>query len=291
MRLEDWDEAIHSFSRCVQQDSEIGEAWANMGAIYMRMRYFEKAFHSLNEALKQKRDSWKILENLVGTCLALGKWRQVISHMNSLLDLRLKSQQPVLKDELRHLVFIVSSIIQKDAQRAANISSSPSKGEEKHDTSEKNDDEDDDPIIIHVIQLPELGKALESLLSRITSTIHSDADIWDIVASFYYKLGQRQQVLDSRLKQFRSLMNIPGWEKEEGSVSKTIDCAELLIKSFFSFIAPNPVSSSALSSKTEHYNCLSLIKICWRGVSTNFDGTSYSQRIQLCQEKILAIAV
>lgn len=43
------------FGRCVQQDEEVGEAWANMGAIHMRLQDFQKAHQSLTEALKHKR--------------------------------------------------------------------------------------------------------------------------------------------------------------------------------------------------------------------------------------------
>lgn len=31
MRLERWEDAVAAFVRCVQQDMEIGEAWANIG--------------------------------------------------------------------------------------------------------------------------------------------------------------------------------------------------------------------------------------------------------------------
>lgn len=64
---------IESFVRCVQQDMEVGEAYANMGAIYMRQREYMKAYSSLQEALKIKHDSWKILENLMGVALALAR--------------------------------------------------------------------------------------------------------------------------------------------------------------------------------------------------------------------------
>jgi Flp pilus assembly protein TadD len=62
-----------SFTRCVQQDLEIGEAWANMGAVYMRLRDFPKAESALLEAIKHKTGSWRILENLMMVGLALGK--------------------------------------------------------------------------------------------------------------------------------------------------------------------------------------------------------------------------
>lgn len=61
------------FCRCVQQDMEIGEAWSNMGAIYMRQKLYPQAHSALEQALKHKRDSWQVLENAMGCCLALGR--------------------------------------------------------------------------------------------------------------------------------------------------------------------------------------------------------------------------
>jgi tetratricopeptide (TPR) repeat protein len=73
MHLEDYVNGLNAFSRCVQQDMEIGEAWANMGAIYMRQGLMSQAHSSLKEALKHKRDSWQVLENLMTVCVAQEK--------------------------------------------------------------------------------------------------------------------------------------------------------------------------------------------------------------------------
>jgi tetratricopeptide (TPR) repeat protein len=109
MRLERWDEATEAFTRCTQQDNdnEYGEAWANIGAIHMRFKDFNKAYSSLTEAYKIKHDSWRVLENLMGVCLALGKWQEAIMHMNTLLMLRNKSQRPVHKVLLLLLLLLL----------------------------------------------------------------------------------------------------------------------------------------------------------------------------------------
>jgi cytochrome c-type biogenesis protein CcmH/NrfG len=62
-----------SFTRCIQQDPEMGEAWANMGAVHYRRKDYTKAYNALTEALKLKNNSWKILENLVLVTLYLSK--------------------------------------------------------------------------------------------------------------------------------------------------------------------------------------------------------------------------
>ena len=73
MHLEKWLDAIESFQRCVQQDQEIGEAWANIGAIYMKMNKLTMAQSALEEALKHKSGDWRILENLLAVLLGLKK--------------------------------------------------------------------------------------------------------------------------------------------------------------------------------------------------------------------------
>ncbi len=50
----------------------MGEAWANMGAIYMHQKLYSQAYSVLLEARKQKRESWQVLENLMTSSLALG---------------------------------------------------------------------------------------------------------------------------------------------------------------------------------------------------------------------------
>lgn len=100
---------MQAFVRCVQQVMEIGEAWANIGAIHMQQKAWAKAHPALTEALKNKRESWRILENLMTVCIAMGCWREVVLHMNTLLDLRLKTKRT--RGTFLSKVFPMSTII------------------------------------------------------------------------------------------------------------------------------------------------------------------------------------
>ena len=51
----------------------IGEAHANMGAIYIELLQYNKAYICFIEALKCKRENWKIIENLLISALELNK--------------------------------------------------------------------------------------------------------------------------------------------------------------------------------------------------------------------------
>ena len=114
MHTAQWTKALEAFTRCVQQDMEIGEAWANMGAVFMELKEHDKALVSFVEALKQKRESWKIIENLIFCTIELEKWSDAMFYMNMLLEqsLKLKSikHPPVHYNELRKLVVGVFSL-------------------------------------------------------------------------------------------------------------------------------------------------------------------------------------
>ena len=74
MHIEDWDSSLEAFSRCVQQEPDMGEAWANLGAIHMRRKNFPVARSTLEEALKHKSRNWKIAENLMLINLSMGRF-------------------------------------------------------------------------------------------------------------------------------------------------------------------------------------------------------------------------
>lgn len=167
----------------------------------MKLKQWNKAHPALTEALKHKQGNWKVLENLMLVCLSLGRWRETAQHMNTLLDLRLKSQRPVHIDELRHLAYITSSMAQKDARVAtrgahANALSS---------SSESNEDDEEDSDFADMVEVvpptPEPALSVEKLLTRITSTIPSDPDVWEVTADFQHKLGRFSLELDARVKQ------------------------------------------------------------------------------------------
>jgi tetratricopeptide (TPR) repeat protein len=196
MRLERWDDGVQAFVRCVQQDMEIGEAWANIGAIHMQQRAWAKAHPALTEALKVKRESWRILENLMTVCIAMGRWREVVLHMNALLDLRLKSDRPVHVDELRHLAYIVANVTQKEARV---------KLQKELEERRLLQAESTEPLaleeVVMVREMPDLAVHVEKLIVRITNTIKSDPEVWDILAEFQHTLGRFDLELEARIKQ------------------------------------------------------------------------------------------
>eukprot|EP01039_Chlorochromonas_danica_P001651 gene1651-1803_t len=214
MRIERWEEGVQAFLRCVQQDEEIGEAWANIGAIHMRTQDWAKAYHALTEAYKQKREDWKVLENLMLVTLNLQRWKESIRVMTSLLDLRHKSVRPVHIPQLRYLMKVIVAETVGLKQDTANDSSLV---EVKSEAEDK------------VTELPELAVHLQTLFLKITSSVKSDAEVWDVVSEFYDHYGYYAAALDARLKQFRALIAEPQWEKKEDSVKRVALCADQVL--------------------------------------------------------------
>lgn len=113
MRLQKFDDAIISFNRCVQQDSEVGEAWANIGAVHYHRQDFAKALPALKEGLKHKANNFRILQNLVLTTLQLKMYIESCMYMNILVDIRHISKQ--LSPMIPELQLICRGILELDA--------------------------------------------------------------------------------------------------------------------------------------------------------------------------------
>jgi len=245
MQCELWDEGVKSFVRCVQQDMEVAEAYANIGAIHMRQRDYAKAYPALYEELKYKNDSWKIMENLVTVCLNLEKWREMVMYMNKLLDLKLKSQRPVMKPELRYLALSVAT-----AAIAVAADNQPSPESANRQV--------------------ELLNSVEKLIVRITNSIKSDPDIWDILAEFFEILARKKSILDCRMRQVRALISAVGWEKETSSVRLVLDAAQKLVSAH----------KGDFATKSDIYACKSILQSIKGKIDAIFNESAFSDVIK-----------
>lgn len=145
--------------------------------------------------------------------------------MNSLLDLRHLSNRPLHQDELRELI-ILSAI---DTLRF--IREKDAKNEAENIDLES--------------MLPGLTKDVEALILRITNTLKSENHIWE-TASMYHtilangddpdkkgelgtvgpyerqlQMRSRAALFDLRLKQLRSVVQVPNWERDIKQVNIT----------------------------------------------------------------------
>ena len=59
------------------------------------LKDYQKAYASFTEALKQKRESWKIIENLLICAIEIQKYNDAILYMNMLLGIIIISLNPI----------------------------------------------------------------------------------------------------------------------------------------------------------------------------------------------------
>ena len=280
MRMEDWTTALESFSICVQQDMELGEAWANSGSIYMHLNENAKALMAFEQALKYKRGSWRLLENMMSVSLKLNKFQECIGYKINLLDMREKSDRPVHKEELRRLCFMTAAINRKTVRDSRSAQSKDSTNDSdnqmKIDMKALLDDDDQDLIIIGDEDLDRNCFAVERLLERITSTISADAEIWDIFADFEISLGRLQHVLNCRVRQFRSLLNAPNWEKHEERIEVVLRSARALTAIHFTKII----------TRSDLYSCSSLLSTALRKVAGLFQDSDHHLEMKTLADRI-----
>jgi len=89
MQLSRWTEALEAFTRVVALEPEDGEAWSNIAAVHMHTGNAQGAHSSLQEALRHKPDSWRILQNFVLICSSpqMRDYRGALFGIGRLLDL------------------------------------------------------------------------------------------------------------------------------------------------------------------------------------------------------------
>jgi len=71
MRLERWDDAATSFSRCIGVNDENSEAWANLAATHSARGKLQEARNCMVEATKRARENWRMWESFLGVCMQL----------------------------------------------------------------------------------------------------------------------------------------------------------------------------------------------------------------------------
>ncbi|KAG7214400.1 hypothetical protein INR49_023111, partial [Caranx melampygus] len=117
--LEGYEGAARAFQRCVGLEPDNAEGWNNLSTAYIRLQKKNKAFHTLQEALKCNYEHWQIWENFIAVSTDIGDFSESIKAYHRLMDLRenYKDVQAVtLQSKLKELLGRVSSRHSSDSE-------------------------------------------------------------------------------------------------------------------------------------------------------------------------------
>ncbi|XP_038568514.1 tetratricopeptide repeat protein 27-like, partial [Micropterus salmoides] len=146
--LEGHEGAARAFQRCVGLEPDNAEAWSNLSAAYIRLQKKNKAFLTLQEALKCNYEHWQIWENFITVSTDIGDFAEAIKAYHRLMDLRENYK------DIQILQILVKAVVENLTDR---------QGE----------------------QAVTLKSKLKELLGRVSSRHSTDSEIWRQYALLY----------------------------------------------------------------------------------------------------------
>ncbi|KAF9926142.1 hypothetical protein FBU30_004218 [Linnemannia zychae] len=197
MQLEDFDIAIEAFTRVVSIDQSNGEAWNNIAAVHMRRKNNLDAQHSLRQALKEKRESWKIWSNYMYCSLDVGDFTEAIRAMGMLVELRWKAKKEENTEEIVDIV-VLDRIVQGLTRDLKDLYSRSVAFQEQR---------------------------IEELLLGITNRITTDPRIWRVCVKFYFWKKDFVECLECQLKAYRSIIHNPKIETDQTEFENAVEAA------------------------------------------------------------------
>lgn len=188
--LEGYEGAAKAFQRCVGLEPDNAEAWNNLSTAYIRLQMKNKAFRTLQEALKCNYEHWQIWENFIVVSTDIGDFAEAIKAYHRLMDLRENYK------DIQILQILVKAVVE-------NLTDS--QGE----------------------QAGVLQSKLKELLGRVSSRHSSDVEIWRQYALLYgdghsSKPENNDKALQFLSKAHRCEVQGGGWEKEPALFKEVI---------------------------------------------------------------------
>lgn len=151
IRLENWEGARDSFSRCVSIDDEDGESWNNLASMYLRLDSSQNisesngedrhskaksfsnrmlAFRALKQGLKYSYDNWRMWTNYMIVAVDVGELSEACRALTRIVEERSAKIGAECVDEevLERLVNAVTRVPAGDDDRGRDAVNNPSEG-------------------------------------------------------------------------------------------------------------------------------------------------------------------
>lgn len=207
MFSERWDKSAESFSRCVQYDPENAEAWANLAGAYQRMGEPRRALTCLSEALKHKRDSWRMWENYLYVCMQVGEHLAAMRAVVAILDNN-QSEKRIDGRVVRALVGVYARM----------VSDAPDARETR-------------------FYRARLDEMFDAVLALTTSSV----GVWHAYASLALLDGDLAAVYARALSRLRAAQGAAGWEHDAAKFAEVVDAADALADALEALPSPDEV--------------------------------------------------
>lgn len=227
--LEGYEGAAKAFQRCVGLEPDNAEAWNNLSTAYIRLKMKNKAFRTLQEALKCNYEHWQIWENFLVVSTDIGDFAEAIKAYHRLMDLRENYK------DVQILQILVRAVVE-------NLTDS--QGEKARSLQSK----------------------LKELLGRVSSRHSSDSEIWQQYALLYgdghgSSPEDNEKALQFLSKAHRCQVQAGGWEKEPALfkevITRAIHMGEVTVS-----------CSEKKSNPTEAVQMLSSTRLSLRSLAT-----------------------
>ncbi|XP_041803517.1 tetratricopeptide repeat protein 27 isoform X2 [Chelmon rostratus] len=227
--LEGYEGAAKAFQRCVIIEPDNAEAWSNLSTAYIRLRKKNKAFRTLQEALRCNYEHWQIWENFIVVSTDIGHFGEAIKAYHRLMDLRENYK------DVQILQILVKAVVE-------NLTDSQGQPAEA------------------------VRSKLKELLGRVSSRHSSDSEIWRQYALLYgdgrsSNPEDNEKTLQFLSKAHRCEVQAGGWEKEPALfkevINRALNMGEVTIS-----------CSKKKSNPTEALQMLSSTRLSLRSLAT-----------------------
>ncbi|ESW09834.1 hypothetical protein PHAVU_009G160200 [Phaseolus vulgaris] len=208
LKARDKEKALDAFTRAVQLDPENGEAWNNIACLHMIKKKSKEAFIAFKEALKFKRNSWRMWETYGLVAVDIGNISQALEAVQMILDM---TNNKVVDSELLERI---TTELEKRVS-TSNVPPLITENEPKADqfcvvdsgsVSIAGRSRETEQLLLF------LGKVLQQIVK---SGSGCGPDIWGLYAKWHRINGDLTMCSEALLKQVRSLQGSDTWKDRD----------------------------------------------------------------------------
>ncbi|KAF0294180.1 Tetratricopeptide repeat protein 27 [Amphibalanus amphitrite] len=228
LQTEDWKTCANAYRRCCYLEPDNYEAWNNIAHAYIRLGQKERAWKTLQEALRFSFDNWKIWDNFLVVSLDIGEFEEAISAYGRLAEIQ---ERHVDCEVLRLLVRAVLS-----------------------DTADR-----------HGVGAGRLVTKLTKLFGRLTAKVTNNSEVWSLYGDLTGAAAASEEARFRRIQHYQKahscLAQKPGAEKQLNLAKQMLEIAVKLSEAALTWVeAAAPGSDVARS--------LASVKLSIRGTIT-----------------------